>query len=204
MYRLFYEKDCSLVEINPLALMTDGSLEAIDAKMVFDDSALGKHPDIEELRNREEYSRDELDAITTGLSFVGLDGTIGCMVNGAGLAMATADMIKHFGESPANFMDVGGSSSPAKVMKAFEILLRNQRIKVILINIFGGITRCDDVARGILMASEQLDVPIPLVVRLVGTSEDEGRNLLGSAGIPTTADMTVAVKKAIDCARNGA
>jgi succinyl-CoA synthetase beta subunit len=194
MNRLFREKDCSLVEINPCALTPDGRLVAADAKIIFDDNALFRHPELEAMRSPEEYGADELEAKEKGLSFVGLDGTIGCIVNGAGLSMATMDLIKYFGASPANFLDVGGSSSPEKVLNALRIILRNPRLKAILINIFGGITRCDDIARGILMARNQLSIPVPLVIRLIGTNEKEGRALLSEAGIDAYDDLTEAVK----------
>ena len=197
MSRLFNEKDCSLVEINPLVMTKDNTLIAADAKIVLDDNALYKHPDMAALRNGEEYSDDERAAQQAGLSFVGLDGSIGCMVNGAGLAMATMDMIQIFKSRPANFLDVGGSSNPQKVVNAFRILLANQNIKVILVNIFGGITRCDDIARGIILAKQQLAIALPMVVRLIGTNEDQGRRLLAGAGIVAMSDMTEAVKHAV-------
>jgi succinyl-CoA synthetase beta subunit len=194
MHRLFWEKDCSLVEINPCALTREGRLVAADAKVIFDDNALFRHPELEALRSSEEYGHDEMDARANGLSYVGLDGTIGCIVNGAGLSMATMDLIKHFGGSPANFLDVGGSSSPEKVLHALRIILGTGRVTAILINIFGGITRCDDIARGILMAREKLAIPVPLVIRLIGTNEKEGRQLLAGAGIDAFEDLTDAVK----------
>ncbi len=203
MARLFREKDCSLVEINPLAVVDGNKLTAADAKIVFDDNAVPRHPELEELRNSEEYTSDELEAREAGLSFVSLSGEVGCMVNGAGLAMATMDSIKLAGGRPANFLDVGGSSNPQKVLDAMRILLRNQELKVILINIFGGITRCDDVAKGILMAREQLDVSLPIVIRLIGTNEEEGREMLRSAGLIVAREMTAAVNDAVRCAREG-
>lgn len=197
MLRLFKEKDCSLVEINPYALLADRKMMAIDAKITVDDNALFRHPELEELRNPEEYSSEEILAREAGLSFVSLEGDIGCIVNGAGLAMATMDMIKLFGGEPANFLDVGGSSSPEKVLKAFEILLKNKRLKAILLNIFGGITRCDDIARGILMAKEQIKLKVPLVIRLIGTNESEGRAVLEGAGLVTSENLTEAVQKVL-------
>jgi succinyl-CoA synthetase beta subunit len=194
MYRLFTEKDCSLVEINPCAKTPEGKLVAADAKMILDDNALFRHPELENLRSPEEYSDDEMDARSNGLSYVGLDGTIGCIVNGAGLSMATMDLIKHFGGSPANFLDVGGSSSPEKVLNALRIILKHRGLAAILINIFGGITRCDDIARGILMARERLSIPVPLVIRLIGTNEKEGRAILKTAGIDAYEDLTEAVR----------
>jgi succinyl-CoA synthetase beta subunit len=194
MYRLFTEKDCSLVEINPCALTAQGKLVAADAKIIFDDSALYRHPELESYRSPEEYGAEEMDARSNGLSYVSLDGTIGCIVNGAGLSMATMDLIKYFGGSPANFLDVGGSSNPEKVLNALRIILANPRVEAILINIFGGITRCDDIARGILMAKEKLSIGVPLVIRLIGTNEKEGRALLSAAGIAAFDDLTDAVK----------
>lgn len=197
LYTLFIDKDCSLVEINPLALTNSGSLVALDAKIIIDDNSLYKHPELESFRNSEEYSSDELEAREYGLSFVNLDGNIGCIVNGAGLAMATMDLIKLFGGSPANFLDVGGSSSPEKVYHAFEILTRNKNIKAVLINIFGGITRCDDIAAGILQAKEKMELSLPLVIRLIGTNEKRGRSILEEAGISTFEDLVSAVKKVV-------
>jgi len=197
MYRLFTAKDCSLVEINPCALTTGGTLVAADAKVIFDDNALFRHPDLEAFRSPEEYGADEMDARASGLSYVGMDGTIGCIVNGAGLAMATMDLIKYFGGSPANFLDVGGSSNPQKVLNALRIITRNPRVTSILINIFGGITRCDDIARGILMATEKLSLAVPLTIRLIGTNEIEGRAILEAAGIDAFTDLTEAVQAAV-------
>ncbi len=176
--KLFVEKDASLVEINPLISDGNGDIVALDGKMMLDDNALFRHEEFEGLRDMESEDQDELDATESGLSFIRLEGSIGCMVNGAGLAMATMDTIKHFGGSPANFLDVGGSSDPEKVVTALKMILKDPDVKVILINIFGGITRCDDIAKGILASMEQFDVPVPLIVRLVGTNEEEGRALL--------------------------
>ncbi len=203
MVKLFREKDCSLVEINPLAITAEEQLVAADAKIVFDDNGVPLHAELTELRNDEEYTADEIQAKEAGLSYVSLEGEIGCMVNGAGLAMATMDGIKLAGGTPANFLDVGGSSNPQKVLTAMQILLRNAQLKVILINIFGGITRCDDVAQGILMAREQLGITVPMVIRLVGTNETEGRDLLQKAGLTATSSMTEAVQAAVAQAREG-
>jgi succinyl-CoA synthetase beta subunit len=200
LYRLFIEKDCSLVEINPYALVKGGQLVALDAKIVIDDNSLYKHEDLEGLRNPEEYGPDELEAKDWGLSFISMEGDIGCIVNGAGLAMATMDIIKLFGGTPANFLDVGGSSSPEKVLKAFEIISHNSEVKAILINIFGGITRCDDIAKGILQARSSMDLSVPLVIRLIGTNEKEGRALLKEAGIEAYEDLTSAVQKVVEFA----
>ena len=197
LYRLFVEKDCSIAEINPLILNDEDQLLAIDSKINFDDNGLVKHPELEELQNDEEYSADELQAKDVGLSFVSMDGNIGCIVNGAGLAMATMDLIKHFGGSPANFLDVGGSSNPEKVLNALKIILNNSNVKAILINIFGGITRCDDIAKGILMAVEQTEIPVPMVIRLIGTNDAEGRKLLEDAGFTCLDDLSEAVKQVV-------
>jgi succinyl-CoA synthetase beta subunit len=203
LYRLLVDKDCSLVEINPYAQIDEATLIAADAKINFDDNGLPKHAEVETLRTAEEYSREEIEAKEAGLSFVSLEGNIGCIVNGAGLAMATMDLIKLFGGQPANFLDVGGSSSPQKVLTALQILTRNKNLKAILINIFGGITRCDDIAKGILIAREQIDLPVPLVIRLIGTNEKEGRALLEQAGLEAASEMTEAVKKVLEKAKAG-
>ncbi len=200
MYRLTVEKDCSLVEINPYALVDDSTLLALDAKVNFDDNALYKHPDVEAMKNPEEYSQDEIDAKEANLSFVSMDGEIGCIVNGAGLAMATMDIIKLYGGTPANFLDVGGSSNPEKVLNALRIITRNPRVKAILINIFGGITRCDDIANGILMAMKQIDISLPMVIRLIGTNEEEGRKLLADAGFEVAEQLSAAVEKVVSVA----
>lgn len=189
MARLFAEKDCSLIEINPLVVDGSDNVVALDAKMLLDDNALFRHPELVGLRDMDAEDPDELEAKEVGLSFIRLDGNIGCMVNGAGLAMATMDTIKHFGGSPANFLDVGGSSDPKKVVAAFNYILKDPDVNVILINIFGGITRCDDIAKGILAAREQIDVPVPIVIRLIGTNDVEGRKLL--EGTPLTSAETL-------------
>ncbi|NUM55694.1 MAG: ADP-forming succinate--CoA ligase subunit beta [Candidatus Hydrogenedentes bacterium] len=187
MAKLFAEKDCSLVEINPLIVDDKGQVIALDAKVLLDDNALFRHEDLVTLRDMDSEDADELSAKEGGLSFIRLDGSIGCMVNGAGLAMATMDTIKHFGGEPANFLDVGGSSNPKKVVAAFKLILKDPDVKVILINIFGGITRCDDIARGILESLNEFDVKVPIVVRLIGTNEKEGRALLeGTKLTPAT------------------
>jgi succinyl-CoA synthetase beta subunit len=203
MYRLFRDKDCSLVEINPLALTGKGELIAADAKIVFDNNGLSKHPELAVLSNPEEYTCDEHRARAAGLSYVSLSGQIGCMVNGAGLAMATMDGIKLAGGNAANFLDVGGSSNPNKVLEAMRILLGNEELKVILINIFGGITRCDDVAQGILWAREQLDISVPMVIRLIGTNEEKGRDMLRQAGLIAVRNMTEAINEAVKCVEGG-
>lgn len=200
LYRLFVEKDCSLVEINPYALVNGDTLLALDAKVNFDDNALYKHADIEEMKNPEEYSADEIEAKKHGLSFVSLDGEIGCIVNGAGLAMATLDIIKLYGGSPANFLDVGGSSNPEKVLNALRIILGNPKVKAVLINIFGGITRCDDIAKGILMAMDQIEIKLPLVIRLIGTNDKEGRQMLTERGLEVAESLSEAVEKVVSVA----
>ena len=198
LFKLFMENDCSLVEINPYALIKGGDLVALDAKIVIDENGMFKHEKLEDMRNREEYGPDELEAKGWGLSFINMEGNIGCIVNGAGLAMATMDIIKLFGGSPANFLDVGGSSSPEKVFHAFEIISHNRGVKAILINIFGGITRCDDIAKGILQAKKEMDLSVPLVIRLIGTNEKEGRALLEEAGIEAHEDLVKAVQKVVE------
>jgi len=200
LYQLFLDMDCTLAEINPLSIVDDNVLMALDAKMSFDDNALFAHPEIQALENPEESSQDEKDAREAGLSFVSLDGEIGCIVNGAGLAMATLDIIKLEGGDPANFLDVGGSSNPNKVLTALKIITRNPRVKAILINIFGGITRCDDIAKGLLMAREQIRMDLPLVIRLVGTNQDEGRALLEEAGLQAFDGLSESVKKVVTLA----
>ena len=201
LFQLFVEKDCSLAEINPLVLTGSGDVVALDGKINFDDNALPRQPDILALRDMDEENALEIEAKEKGLSFVELEGDIGCMVNGAGLAMATMDMIQLFGGKPANFLDVGGSSNPEKVVSAFRIILSNKDVKAILINIFGGITRCDDIARGILQAFEQIEVDVPIVVRLFGTNYEEGQKLLAGTKLVTAESLTDGVKKAIALAK---
>lgn len=178
LYKAFMENDASLAEINPLVLTAKGTLTAIDAKMVFDDNALYRHPDIHALFEPTPEEQLETTAKERGFSYVRMDGDIGCMVNGAGLAMTTMDMIKLYGGSPANFLDIGGSSNPVKVIEAMKILLNDSKVKAVFINIFGGITRCDDVAIGLIQAFDQLQTEIPVIVRLTGTNENIGRKLL--------------------------
>ena len=197
LYTLFVEKDASLVEINPYALVDEDTVMALDAKVNFDDNALYKHADVESMKNPDEYSQDEIDAREFGLSFVSMEGDIGCIVNGAGLAMATMDIVKLYGGQPANFLDVGGSSNPEKVLNAIKIILRNQKVRAILINIFGGITRCDDIAKGIIMATDQIDIKVPMVIRLVGTNQEEGRAMLEEKGFSVADDLSTAVQKVV-------
>ena len=185
------------MEINPYALVGGKELVALDAKVNLDDNALYKHPEMEKFRNPEEYSEDEIRARDMDLAFVSMEGEIGCIVNGAGLAMATMDIIKLFGGSPANFLDVGGSSSPEKVLNALTIIEGNPRVRAILINIFGGITRCDDIAQGIVMARSRIDLSVPLVIRLIGTNEEEGRAILRREGLVAAEELTDAVEKVV-------
>ncbi|MBA7632734.1 Succinate--CoA ligase [ADP-forming] subunit beta [subsurface metagenome] len=198
LYNLFIELDSSLAEINPLVVDKSGKLIALDAKINFDDNGLYRHPDIESMRDRESEDENELLAREQNLSYVKLSGNIGCVVNGAGLAMATMDLVKHFGGEPANFLDIGGSSSPGKVKNALEILLKDKNVKVIFFNIFGGITRCDDVANGILEAKKCLNIKQPIVARLTGTNEDKAMEILKEAGLIFTQTMDQGAKKAIE------
>ncbi|QIK55526.1 ADP-forming succinate--CoA ligase subunit beta [Dysgonomonas sp. HDW5B] len=201
LYRLFIEKDASLAEINPLVVTEENELIAVDAKMVFDDNALYRQPEINNLYDPTEEEKTELYAKEKGFSFVHLDGEIGCMVNGAGLAMATMDLIKLYGGNPANFLDIGGSSNPQKVIDALNLLLKDSNVKVVLINIFGGITRCDDVANGLLKAFEKIETKIPIVVRLTGTNELEGRNLLQGSKFKIAQTMSEATRMAVEISK---
>lgn len=198
LYRLFVEKDASLVEINPLVMLTDGRLLAIDAKMTFDDNALFRHPDVAELFEPTPQEKVEREAKDKGFSYVNLGGKIGCMVNGAGLAMATMDMIKLYGGEPANFLDIGGSSNPEKIVDAMTLLLSDKHVNTVLINIFGGITRCDDVAKGLIEAFESIRTDIPIVIRLTGTNEEEGRALLQGTNFTVATTMADAGHKAVE------
>lgn len=200
LYKLFVETDASLAEINPLILTPDKRVVAIDAKMTFDDNALYRQKKINDLFEPTEEEKKEQKAKSKGFSYVHLGGDIGCMVNGAGLAMTTMDMIKLYGGSPANFLDIGGSSNPTKVVEAMKLLLSDQDVKVVLINIFGGITRCDDVAKGLLEAFKQIDTDIPIVIRLTGTNEVEGRALLEGSKFHLAETMGEATRKAVELA----
>jgi len=195
--RVYREQDASLAEINPLAVTKEGEVLALDAKVVLDDSGLGRHPDLAAWRDLSAEDPGEVEARERGLSYVKLEGTIGCVVNGAGLAMATMDLIQHYGGKPANFLDIGGSSNPEKVESAMNILTRDARVLAVLFNIFGGITRCDDVARGLLAALDRLHVRIPIVIRLTGTNEREAREILGQRGLTALSDMDEAVRAVI-------
>ena len=205
LYRVFIEKDCSLAEINPLVLTSDGNIVALDAKINFDDNALFRHRDIAGLRDRDEEDPLELEASDAGISFVKLDGNIGCLVNGAGLAMATMDIIKHHGGEPANFLDVGGGATTEQVTKAFKMILSDENVKAIFVNIFGGIMKCDTIADGIVEAAGEVGINVPLVVRLEGTNVEAGREILSNSGldIQTGADMKEAASKVVKAAKAG-
>jgi succinyl-CoA synthetase beta subunit len=198
-YRAFRDLDATMVEINPLVLTKDGTLLALDAKMTFDDNALFRRPEVSELRDYAEEDPRESQAAEYGINYVALDGEIGCIVNGAGLAMATMDLIQHAGSSPANFLDVGGGASPEKVTNAFRLVLADPKVRAILVNIFAGINRCDWVAQGVVQAVRELKPSVPLVVRLAGTNVEEGRSILNESGLPmVTADtLTEAAQKVV-------
>jgi malate-CoA ligase subunit beta len=195
-------KDMSMLEINPLVVTKQGQLRVLDAKVSFDDNALFRHPEVAELRDRSQEDSREAHAADRGLAYVGLDGDIGCMINGAGLAMATMDMIKLAGGEPANFLDIGGGASPDRVLKAFRAVLQDGNVRAMLVNIFAGINRCDWVAEGVIAAYKELDVQIPVVVRLAGTHVEEGERLLAESGLPlTTADtLAEAARTVVDAA----
>jgi len=201
LYRCFMEVDASLVEINPLVVTGDRKLLALDGKILLDDSALFRHADLAALRDVDEEALSETDARQRGLSYIKLDGEIGCMVNGAGLAMATMDLIKLFGGSPANFLDIGGGAQADKVASALRIILADPNVKSVLFNIFGGIARCDEVARGIVTALREVNPKVPMVARLVGTNEAEGRRILAEANLATATSLAEAIKKAVALAR---
>jgi succinyl-CoA synthetase beta subunit len=201
LYKAFFESGASLAEINPLVVTDANEVWALDAKIVLDDNDLEKHPELQVLRDVDEEDKDELEAKEAGLSYVKMEGDIGCVVNGAGLAMATMDLVKNYGGDPANFLDVGGSSSPEKVISALKIILRSSKVKAILFNIFGGITRCDDIANGIVMAVRELKPQVPIVARLVGTNEDKARKILEEVNLMTANSMEEVVKKAIELSR---
>jgi len=200
IYKMFIDTDANLVEINPLILTKDNNIVCLDAKMNFDDNALFKHPDILELRDINEEEDNEIEASKHDLAYIKLDGSIGCMVNGAGLAMATMDIIKLYGEEPANFLDVGGGASKEKVSAAFKIILSDKNVKGILINIFGGIMRCDVLAQGVVEAAKEIKIEVPLVVRLAGTNFEEGKKILDNSGIKiiSASDLSDAAKKIVE------
>ena len=205
MTRLYLEKDCSLVEINPLVLTAEGRLLCLDAKVAFDDNALFRHPELMELRDIEEEDPREYRASQYDLNYVSLSGSIGCLVNGAGLAMATMDIIHHFGGEPANFLDVGGSASKEKVQAAFELLLSDGNVRAIFVNIFGGIMKCDVIAEGIVAAAKTTGLSIPLIVRLEGTNVELGKKILDESGLAIipASDMADAARKAVAAANEG-
>ena len=199
LYRVFDETDASLAEINPMIVTRDGRVVALDAKLNFDANALYRHPDIVEMRDLDEEDPAEIEASRFDLSYISLDGDIGCLVNGAGLAMATMDTIKLFGGEPANFLDVGGGATAEKVTEAFKIMLRNPKLKAILVNIFGGIMKCDTIAEGVVAASKAVSLKVPLVVRMKGTNEELGRKILAESGLPiiSAANMGDAAEKVV-------
>lgn len=191
-YRAFRDLDATMLEINPLVVTEEGRLLALDAKMSFDDNALFRHQNVSELRDKSQEDPREMNAADRGLSYVGLDGNIGCIINGAGLAMATMDMIKHSGGEPANFLDIGGGASPDRVVKAFKLVLSDERVEAILVNIFAGINRCDWVAEGVVKAMTDLEVKVPVVARLSGTNVEEGRRILAESDVELITAETLA------------
>ena len=203
LYKVFDETDASLAEINPMILTGDGRVVALDAKLNFDANALFRHPDIVEMRDLEEEDPAEVEASKFDLSYISLDGDIGCLVNGAGLAMATMDTIKLYGGEPANFLDVGGGATAEKVTEAFKIMLTNPHLKAILVNIFGGIMKCDTIAEGVVAASKAVSLKVPLVVRMKGTNEELGRKILADSGLPiiSASNMAEAAEKVVAAAR---
>jgi succinyl-CoA synthetase beta subunit len=202
LYRTFIESDCSMVEVNPLVVTKKGEVLALDAKFNFDDNALYRHPEIAAMRDTAEEDPREVEASKHGLNYIGLDGNIACLVNGAGLAMATMDIIKFYGGSPANFLDVGGSATEEQVTEAFKILVADKRVEAILVNIFGGIAKCDVIAQGIVNAVKAVKLPVPLVVRLEGTNVEAGKRILAESGLPVTTadDLADAAEKVVKAA----
>ena len=203
LYRAFDETDASLLEINPLVLTGDGRVVALDGKINFDDNALFRHPDLVAMRDLDEEDPAEIEASRHGLSYISLDGNIGCLVNGAGLAMATMDIIKLYGASPANFLEVGGGATTEKVTEAFKLMLANPRVKAILVNIFGGIMKCDVIATGVVEAARQVRLGVPLVVRLEGTNVELGKKILAESGLPiiSASNMADAAQKVVAAVR---
>lgn len=201
LWKAFLSTDSTLAEINPLVITSEKRFLALDGKMIIDDNALYRHPDLIDLWDMDAESQTGMEARKFGLSYIQLDGSIGCMVNGAGLAMATMDILTLFGGHPANFLDIGGGASSEKVAAAFRLLLDEPKVRVVLLNIFGGITRCDEVARGILLAISDLDLPVPIVVRLAGTNAEEGNRLLADASLITASTLVDAAQKAITLAQ---
>jgi succinyl-CoA synthetase beta subunit len=203
LWQAYCDCDATLAEINPLVITADNHLIAVDGKMLIDDNALFRHTDLAEMRDLDAEATSEIEARKYGLSFIKLDGDIGCMVNGAGLAMTTMDIIKLFGGEPANFLDIGGGAGSEKVAAAMRIILADPNVKAVLFNIFGGITRCDEVARGVLTAMEDVKPKVPMVVRLVGTNAEEGRRLLANANMITAETLADAAKKAVAASKGG-
>lgn len=206
LYRCFTTKDASLLEINPLVVTEDGDLVCLDAKMNFDSNALYRHPELMDLRDLDEEDPSEIKASEFDLNYIKLDGQIGCMVNGAGLAMATMDIIKLYGSEPANFLDVGGGATKEKVTEAFKLILSDANVEGILVNIFGGIMRCDVIAEGVVEAAREVSLHVPLVVRLEGTNVDKGKQILGDSGLPIVAadDLADAAKKIVSAVKEAA
>ncbi len=200
LWSAYEASDATLAEINPMVVLTSGEVKAIDAKMTLDDNALFRHPELAEMRDEEAEDDAERTAREAGLSYIKLDGDVGCCVNGAGLAMATMDMVKYYGGEPANFLDIGGSSSPDKVVAALEIITSDPGVDSVLFNIFGGITRCDDVANGLVEATGRLDLDVPLTIRLTGTNEEEAVRILEEHGFEAMVDMDEAVRRAVEAA----
>ncbi|MBA3468041.1 MAG: ADP-forming succinate--CoA ligase subunit beta [Herpetosiphonaceae bacterium] len=204
LYKAFVENDAELAEINPLVVLADGTLQALDSKIVLDDSGLFRHKEMESMRDLAGEPESEIKARENGLTFIKLDGDIGCMVNGAGLAMATMDVVNLFGGSPANFLDIGGGANAQKVAAALDIILDDPNVKAVMVNIFGGITRCDEVAKGIVEAQKIIKRQVPMVVRLVGTNEAEGQRILADASLIPAATLAEAAQKAVDIAKAAA
>jgi len=205
LYRVFTELDCTLAEINPLAVALDGSVLAVDAKLDLDDNGLYRHPDLARLRDLNEEDPLEVEASAVGLNYVKMTGNVGCLVNGAGLAMATMDLIKHVGAEPANFLDVGGGATAEMIEKGFEILLSDPDVRAVFINIFGGILRCDLLAEGVVAAARRVKIDVPVIVRLEGTNVDEGRRILDSSGLEfeTAADLKEAARLVAEAVKEG-
>ncbi len=205
LYRTFLGLDCSMVEVNPLVVTKEGEVLALDAKFTFDDNALYRHPEVAALRDTAEEDPREVEASRHGLNYIGLDGNIACLVNGAGLAMATMDIIKFYGGSPANFLDVGGGATEEQVTEAFQLLVSDENVKAILVNIFGGIMRCDVIAQGIVNAVKKVRLPVPLVVRLEGTNVEAGKKIIADSGLAVTTadDLADAAQKAVRAAEEG-
>ena len=203
LYTAFMKNGCSLAEINPLVVTPGGDVVALDAKMVIDDNELDRHPEVAALRDESAEAPSEVQARNANLTFIKLDGNVGCVVNGAGLAMATMDLVKYYGGEPANFLDIGGSSNPEKVVNALKIITADSNVKAILFNIFGGITRTDDVANGIVTATKANPLTVPIVIRLTGTNEEVAMKILQEHGFSASSDMDEAVQRAVELARGG-